>query len=89
MGVYVTNLKMNNNRFQLLPAIQSFNIHFLTDNTLINGTRLPDVNNQGEIKKNERIQDKTRTPAAFSDAFVFHFNKTVNVLRSIIDESNK
>jgi len=87
MGVYVTNLKMNNNRFQLLPAIQSFNIHFLTDNTLINGTRLPDVNNQGEIKKNERLQDKDA--AAFSDVFFFHFNKTVNVLRSIIGESNK
>jgi hypothetical protein len=83
---------MNDNRFQRLPAKQSFNIHFtesvsLTGYTLINGPRLPDVNNQGEIKKNERLQDKDA--AAFSDAFVFHFNKTVNVLRSIIGESNK
>ena len=87
MVVNVTNLQMINNRFQRLPAKQSFDIHFtesvsLRGNTLMNGTRLSDVNNKGEIKKYERLLDKDA--ADFLDAFVFHFNR----FKSFRNEAN-
>jgi len=84
MEVNVFNLQMINNRFQILPAKHSLNIHYtnyvsLMGNTLVDGGKgLPDVNkNQtiGEIKKNDtlllRLQDKDAT--TLWDAFHFHF----------------
>jgi len=87
MVVNVTNLQMINNRFQRLPTKQSYDVYFtesvsLRGNTLMNGARLSDVNNKGEIKKYERLLDKDA--ADFSDAFVFHFNQ----VKSFRNEAN-